>query len=74
MEIAFFIMRVFIVLIIILDNLYMVWRGLSKVSPPYHDTHTLTYYISNTYIKSSIAPNGSHDIWWGYASKWLHPP
>ena len=74
MEIAFFIMRVFIVLIIILDNLYMVCGGLSKVSPPYHDTHTLTYYIPTTYVKHRIAPNGSPRKQMGYAAKSLHPP
>ena len=39
----------------------------------YHE-NTLTYYYTNTYTQPRVAPNGSLRKWWGYASKWAHPP
>ena len=34
----------------------------------------LTYLYTTNYVESRMSPNGSHKKWWGYASKWAHPP
>lgn len=43
---------------------------------PHNDTMKarLTYYNIVNLRNPRITPTGSRLVWWGYASKWAHPP
>lgn len=52
----------------------IVWRLFANVSPrQYHETRLTSLYIVISH-NLRIAPNGSLQKFWGYASKWAHPP
>ena len=47
---------------------------LCRCFPTSYHENTLTYYISSSYVKPRITPNGSLQDFGDYAEKWLHPP
>ena len=66
-------MRVNYIIIKILNNLHVMWK-LSSLFPHRHETHAVNLFNITRLHHFRIAPNGSHEIWWGYVSKWAHPP
>ena len=52
----------------------IIWRLCANVSPRSNTKTRLTYLYIVLSSNSRITPNGSLQKFWGYASKWAHPP
>ena len=52
----------------------IIWQLYANVSPRSNTKTRLTFLYIVISSNSRVAPNGSLSIWWGYASKWSHPP
>ena len=51
-----------------------IWQLYAIVSPARTMRTRLTYLYIDILGNPRITPNGSLMKWWGYASKWAHPP
>ena len=51
-----------------------IWQLYADVSPARTMRTRLTYLYIDKVANLRITPNGSLLKWWGYASKWAHPP
>ena len=53
----------------------VLWRIVLPMFPHIDTMKTrLTCYYTSLMSHQRITPNGSLTKWWGYASKWAHPP
>lgn len=51
-----------------------IWQLFAIVSPARTMKTRLTYLYISKFTNLRITPNGSLLKWWGYVSKWAHPP